>query len=235
MRSSIVITVLLGLSVSLQSSAQPVSVGQFSIQVGRSFSEVDGLPLGSVALSIGLREDGVFLAQFPEGVYAFESGSWKRQVAASPSDAHAGRLSRPIPPEALASIPVTPVTAFAHDPAGGIWAGTPQGAAYYAAGEWRYRQGRRWLPNDHVLDLRVDKDGHALFLTAAGLGIIERRRTTLSEKAAFFEAEIDKRHRRTEFEYILEVNLKQPGDLSTWEQHDSDNDGLWTGMDGAAQ
>jgi hypothetical protein len=214
--------------------AQPFAVGRFPMHIGHTPGVADGLP-ETPTLSIALRPDGVFLAHHADGAYAFQQGRWSRQPDGIPVEAWQGPDPRPIPPHVLASIPVEPVTVHAQDALGGVWVGTPRGAAYYANGEWRYRQGRRWLPHDHVLDLRIDKDGHALFLTPAGLGMIQRRLVSLADKAAFFEDEIDKRHRRTEFEYVLEVKLKQPGDLSAWEQHDSDNDGLWTGMYGAAQ
>jgi hypothetical protein len=58
---------------------------------------------------------------------------------------------------------------------------------------------------------------------------------TLAEKAKFFEAEIDVRHRRTPYEYVHPVVLKRPGDKSEWTQTDSDNDGLWTSMYGAGE
>lgn len=214
--------------------SQPFQVGRFPMHVGRSFGVADGLP-DSPVLAIAVDPDGMPLAHFAEGVYAYAQGRWTLQPGVAPVESPLAADARPIPAHALATIPVEPVTVHAQDFQGGIWVGTPQGAAYYLNGEWRYRQGRRWLPHDHVLDLRVDREGNALFLTAGGLGMIERRMVSLAEKAAFYEDEIDKRHRRTEYEYVLEVNLKQPGDLSAWEQHDSDNDGLWTGMYGAAQ
>ncbi|MCX5758308.1 MAG: hypothetical protein NTU83_07345, partial [Candidatus Hydrogenedentes bacterium] len=55
------------------------------------------------------------------------------------------------------------------------------------------------------------------------------------EKAKFYEDEIDKYHRRTEYEYVLEARLKHPGDKSVWKLHDTDNDGLWTSMYGAGE
>jgi hypothetical protein len=65
--------------------------------------------------------------------------------------------------------------------------------------------------------------------------VIEKKPTTLAEKARFFESEIDKRHRRTPYGYVDSVILKSPGNLSEWTNHDSDNDGLWTSMYGAGE
>ena len=55
------------------------------------------------------------------------------------------------------------------------------------------------------------------------------------EKAALFEAMIDKYHRRTPYGFVCDVHLPHPGDLSRVRQHDDDNDGLWTGMYGAGE
>jgi hypothetical protein len=91
------------------------------------------------------------------------------------------------------------------------------------------------LPDDDVRAIAVGPAGDAWIATAKGLARIERRVTTLAEKARFFESEIDRRHRRTPYGYVLEVQLKAPGDPSEWTQHDSDNDGLWTAMYGAGE
>lgn len=58
---------------------------------------------------------------------------------------------------------------------------------------------------------------------------------TLDEKAAHFDAEIERRHLRTRWGYVGSVYLADPDDPTRWTQHDSDNDGLWTAMYGAAQ
>ena len=78
-------------------------------------------------------------------------------------------------------------------------------------------------------------EGGAWFATAKGVGYIERQPDHTCKKARFYEDEIDKRHRRTEHEYVMAVRLPNAGDKSKWVQHDSDNDGLWTGMYGAGE
>ncbi len=132
-------------------------------------------------------------------------------------------------------LPYNDFTCVAAAPDGAVWFGTSRGAVKYDGEHWAYRQGKRWLPDDHVRDIAVDSAGNTWFATPAGVGCIELRSTTLAEKARFFDAEIDKRHKRTPYGYVDSVRVKQPGDKSEWTQHDSDNDGLWTGMYGAAQ
>ncbi len=125
---------------------------------------------------------------------------------------------------------------------GSIWAGTTRGLVRLIPGaapddppRWQYRQGRRWLPHDHVLEVRVDRDGAVRVETAAGPGAIHLRPMTLRKKAERFLEAIDRFHRRTPYGYVLGVTLEQPGDTSAFRQSDSDNDGLWTSMYGAAE
>ena len=132
-------------------------------------------------------------------------------------------------------LPYDDFTTLACGGDGAVWFGTRMGAERYDGVVWEYRQGLRWLPNDEVRSIAVNANGDAWLATAKGVSFIERRPTTLQAKARIFEDGIDKRHRRTPYGYVLEVRLKRPGDLSEWEQQDSDNDGLWTSMYGAGE
>ncbi len=117
-----------------------------------------------------------------------------------------------------------------------IWFGTHLGAIRFDGKTWAYRQGRRWLPNDDIRDIAVDRDGNVWFATAGGVGLIERRTMTLAKKAEFYEDELERYIRRTPLGYVSEVSLTQPGDkTSKIIYHDSDNDGLWTSMYGAGE
>jgi len=116
-----------------------------------------------------------------------------------------------------------------------VWFGTTMGAIRFDGTHWAYRQGPRWLPGDYVRAIAVAENGDAWFATTNGVGDIERRPTTLTDKAKFYEEEIDKYHRRTEYGYVIEAHLKAPGDRSESTTSDSDNDGLWTSMYGAGE
>lgn len=129
----------------------------------------------------------------------------------------------------------TTITAVPGDPQGRVWIGTPRGAIRTDGATFEYRQGPRWLPHDEVRAIAADSQGNAWFATPAGLGLIERRPMTLADKAVHFGAEIDARHRRTPLGYVDGVHLDRPGDLASFRQRDSDNDGLWTSMYGAAE
>jgi|GEM_PF-6319112 len=132
-------------------------------------------------------------------------------------------------------LPYDDFTTVAAGEPGVVWFGTRRGAIRFDGTHWEYRQGRRWLPEDEVRSIAVAPEGHAWIGTPQGVACIELRPMSLRQKAAYFEQEIDKRHRRTPFGYVDSVRLKRPGDTSEWIQRDSDNDGLWTGMYGAGE
>ncbi|MCX6620298.1 MAG: hypothetical protein NTY38_04335 [Acidobacteria bacterium] len=132
-------------------------------------------------------------------------------------------------------LPYDDFTTLAIGEPGVIWFGTTRGAIRYDGKTWEYRQGLRWLPDDNVRSIAVSANGDAWFGTAQGAGLIERKPMTLAEKARYFEDEIDKRHRRTPYGYVMAVRLPKAGDKTEWTQHDSDNDGLWTSMYGAGE
>jgi hypothetical protein len=132
-------------------------------------------------------------------------------------------------------LPYDDFTTVAAGGDGAVWFGTKLGAIRFDGRAWEYRQGPRWLPHDEVRAIAVTAKGDAWIATAGGLAWIERRTMTLAEKARIFEEEIDKRHRRTPYQYVHPVVLKRPGDVSEWTQVDSDNDGLWTAMYGAGE
>ena len=111
-----------------------------------------------------------------------------------------------------------------------VWLGTSNGAIRYADGIWEFRQGRRWLLDNYVRAVAITDDGSAWFATSAGVSCIRTRKMTLPQKAAFFEAEIDKHHRRTPLGYVNAANLSSPGEKSTAAPKASDNDGHFTGL-----
>ena len=142
------------------------------------------------------------------------------------------RVHRFTPLDGLPSDEISSIAAGEH---GVVWFATHNGAIRFDGVNWEYRQGRRWLPDDDVRAIAVEPSGNAWFRTSKGVGLIERKSTTLAEKAKYFEDEIDLRHRRTPYGYVNSVRLKRAGDKSEWTQQASDNDGLWTAMYGAGE
>ena len=168
------------------------------------------------ARGVAYDETGRLWVVTPQGVARKEGDSWRLFTGKE-------------------GLPYADFTSIATGANGVVWFGTHKGAVRYDGTNWAYRQGLRWLPDDDVRDVAVGPDGAVWFATAKGVGVIRARQTTLAEKAVFFEDEIDTYHRRTPYEYVLEVSLANAGDKSQWTQHDSDNDGLWTSMYGAGE
>jgi hypothetical protein len=125
---------------------------------------------------------------------------------------------------------------------GGVWFGATRGAFFEWEGtnsryatpaapgiappRFRYYAGKRWLRDDHVLDLAVDHDGNVWVLTRTGLNQIAFRQTTLAAKADWFQRKI--RSLNIRYGFTAERRLLVPGDITSSEMIDTDNDGGWT-------
>ncbi len=131
-------------------------------------------------------------------------------------------------------LPYNDFTSIDVAPDGRLWLGTTKGAIHFDGNHWAYRAGKRWLPNVEVRDVAATADG-AWIATAGGVSHIQFKPMTFAEKAKFYEDEIDQYHRRTPYEYVAGVSLEAPGDKSTFVQHDTDNDGQYTGLYGAGE
>ena len=132
-------------------------------------------------------------------------------------------------------LPVADFTTIAAAADGTVWLGTARGLVEWSGGDFRYRQGPGWLPGDRVDDIAVLPSGDVVLATDGGLGWIAARPMTLAAKGRHYEEEIERFITRTEHGFVATATLDAPGDLSTARRHDSDNDGLWTAMYGAAQ
>lgn len=132
-------------------------------------------------------------------------------------------------------LPYNDFTSMAAGTDGAVYFGTHIGAVRYDGKHWAYRQGPRWVPDDDIRAIAVDSERRAWIATAGGVGCIWYKPMTLAEKARFYEDEIDKYHRRTEYGYVLEVTTSEQGKKVGIQQRDSDNDGLWTSMYGAGE
>jgi len=97
----------------------------------------------------------------------------------------------------------------------------------------QYFAGKRYLPDDEVLQLAADEAAGMWVRTRTGVSHIELRTMTLAAKAALFEERIHARHDRHGL--VSPSNLRVPGDVSTNQMRDDDNDGLWTSMYAAAE
>jgi hypothetical protein len=126
-------------------------------------------------------------------------------------------------------LPSADVRCVARDAAGRMWAGTAAGVARFDGKNWSVLRTRRWLLDDDVRDVAFGPDGSAWVATAAGVSVIRASAMTLAEKADHFLKACEARHVR-EPGIVEKCRLRVPGDLTTWEPQDDDNDGQYTSM-----
>ncbi|WP_259016407.1 ligand-binding sensor domain-containing protein [Emticicia fluvialis] len=131
-------------------------------------------------------------------------------------------------------LPTVFVTCVAKAPNGTLWVGTEQGLVRYQPhtstpySSYSMLFSRRWLLDDHVNDIAFDAQGNAWVATAKGVSAIKRRQMTLAQKNDYFMDVLMKRHIRAPW-IAGQAHLRIPGDTTTWQPEDDDNDGEYTG------
>jgi hypothetical protein len=169
---------------------------------------------GSELTTLGFRANEMFIGT-KRGFYAIDLTTGRETLA---------RQTR---------LPVTHITCLVPD-TNGVWAGTPRGLFHRStSGEVRYYASKRWLVDDAVIDIALDRDGNALALTKGGLSKIAFQPMTLAEKAMHYERKIRQRHMR--YGLCSELRLLRAGDISSAEMIDTDNDGSWSAYYMASQ
>ncbi len=131
-------------------------------------------------------------------------------------------------------LPSADVRHIAFDRADNAWVGTNLGVTRQQKGGWSLRHSRRWLPHDEVRQVAFSPNGTTWIATADGISAIARRRMTLADKAEYYEALVQSRHVRPPG-LVERCRLGTPGDLSSYQAMDTDNDGSYTGMYVAAE
>jgi hypothetical protein len=191
--------------------------------------------VGKIASDIALTAQG-------DLAYRYDSG-WlsNGESGRAPNESDIAAFPKRSRLQARPDMPWPDLTAQVLVP-GGNWFGSTRGAFFERSGtgaryatpsapgieppRFRYYAGKRWLRDDHVVDLAVDHDGHLWVLTQTGLNKIEFRQTTLAAKADWFHRKIRSRNMR--YGFTAERRLTVPGDLTSSEMIDTDNDGGWT-------
>lgn len=114
-------------------------------------------------------------------------------------------------------------------PDGKLWVGTDYGITRFTPEEKEYsvRLSKRWLVSDEVRDIAFDKMGNAWIATAKGVSAIRPKNMTLSDKADYFYEKLIQRHVRNPW-IIARSKLTVPGDTTSIEPDDDDNDGEFT-------
>jgi len=112
-----------------------------------------------------------------------------------------------------------------------VWIGTNNGLVCFPNGDNKNKlvfRSKRWLLDDNVRDIFMDKDV-VYISTVKGVSQLSVQKKTLADKANYFEKITQERHTR-EPGIVEHCKLRVPGDLSTWEPLDDDNDGGYTNM-----
>ncbi len=140
---------------------------------------------------------------------------------------------RPYP--TLAQLPCPEVTVLVEDQPSVMLIGTTCGFVVFneLTQAVSYLAGQRWLPDDHVTGIGLEKHGVIWIETPKGFSRIEYKAMTLADKAKHFEARVRARHVRHGL--TADSLLRVPGDLRSNKTVSSDNDGLWTAMYVAAE
>jgi hypothetical protein len=141
-------------------------------------------------------------------------------------------------PQVPAALKHPGATARAVASDGAVWYGTPHGVTRVdpkaePRDRNQYFAGKRYLRDDEVQQLAADQAAGMWVRTQTGVSHIELRTMTLAAKAALFEERVHARHDRHGL--VSPSNLGVPGDVSTNQMRDDDNDGLWTSMYAAAE
>ncbi len=144
----------------------------------------------------------------------------------------ADKKTREITPKQ--GLPTVFVTCIKTAPDGTLWVGTEQGVVRYQPhtttpdSSCSMLFSRRWLMDNHVKDIAFDAQGHAWIATPKGVSAIKRRLMTLAQKNDYFINVLMKRHIRAPW-IAGQAHLRIPGDTTSWQPEDDDNDGEYTG------
>lgn len=138
------------------------------------------------------------------------------------------RIGEKLPKDGITNITVNTVKKA---PNGTMWVGTDYGITRFTPGQKEYsvRLSKRWLMSDVVRDISFDTQGNAWIATANGVSAIKNKKMTLASKADYFYKRLHQRHVREPW-IVGRLKLTIPGDTTSAQYEDDDNDGEYTSM-----
>jgi hypothetical protein len=167
------------------------------------------LPAGSVT-DVCFDSAGGLLVATDEGLSRFE------EAGTDPT-----RWPHPLPVKSITCLAVDREREW-------IWVGTADGLVRQTkGGRNHYYEGLRWLPDNHVIDITIDRHGDLFVLTKGGVSQIHLKQMTLQQKGDEILSYLRKHHIR--FGLVSDLVVPE-GDYAKAQMHDSDNDGLWSSM-----
>lgn len=125
-------------------------------------------------------------------------------------------------------LPSSLVTCVEPGPDGTMWVGTEAGVVRFRPdGRRSLLFSRRWLLHNQVNAITFDAAGNAWIATPKGISVIRKRAMTLAQKQDYFYDVLMKRHIREPW-IAGQCRLTVPGDITSWQAEDDDNDGEYT-------
>jgi hypothetical protein len=158
--------------------------------------------------------------------YAADGALWVGSLGGITLFDRTDRVRQFTGPEGLANVDLR---CLRRGPDGRMWVGSSLGVSIHDGNSWSLRHGRRWLVGDQVRDIAFDQDATAWIATNAGVSAIAQKSITLAEKAAHYDRICQARHVRPPG-LVEKCRLATPGDTTTWEPYDDDNDGQYTSI-----
>ncbi len=160
----------------------------------------------ATALALASAPDGAVWVGTTDGVVILRDGVPERTIGK---------------PEGM---PVRGVHDIAFAPNGDVWFSHGVAASRLRGSEWRYYSPYSWFPGNALSNVAVAPEGAVWLAGSAGVGRIETRKMTLTEKSALLEALVPKYHLHDGL--VLEPWLEDPEDpKSGWHWQVTDNDG----------
>ena len=174
-----------------------------------------------------IKDTGILLSAYLKGLALDTDGALWAAGLGGVSILKNGKRQRTISPQN--GCPSIYTTCVRLAPDGESWVGTQMGLVRYSPdGSHSLRFSRRWLLDDQVNDITFDPAGNAWIATAGGVSAIKKRKITLASKADYFYQVLMKRHIRKPW-IAGQCHLTIPGDTTSWQPEDDDNDGEYGG------
>ncbi len=160
--------------------------------------------------------------------YSDEGNLWVSSMGGVSIRDSKGKIGEKLPENGITNAFVRVVK---RSPDGSMWVGTNYGISRFKPDEEEYsvRLSKRWLLSDEVRDIAFDEEGNAWIATAKGVSAIKKMEMTLAQKADFFYEKLIQRHVREPW-IVNRFRLNVPGDTTSIEATDDDNDGEYTAM-----
>jgi len=198
-------------SIALDGKGRPyiVLLGKVLRLRGKQWSRVNLKAGRAKAVTVEGAPDGTVWVGTTEGVIVLRDGKPERTIGKAEG------------------LPVRGVTKIAFAPNGDVWLSHGTALSRLRGSQWRYYSPQTWFPGAHLSGLAFAPDGTVWLAASGGVGRIQTKRMTLTEKSAYFTDLFPAEHLRHNF--VMTRVLSEPDNpnaSSVWQV--TDNDGYHT-------